>query len=230
MTGISTAHNRQLDASGRSVFEYLRLPSQREAARRRIKLKLKREQIFDFIILILRWYLAYYMADYGIGKLTGNQFGHRSAEILNTPLKDVDKFHLAWHLFSLDRTFDIVVGITQIIGAVLIVVNKTALVGALVLLPILGQIFLVDLAFTTNVFGSALPIRLSCMILSDLLILYYYKDKMILVWNNLTRGTTTKFKYKWWVFILLPFFGLATDFVLGALTYPIKLLIFWLNK
>jgi uncharacterized membrane protein YphA (DoxX/SURF4 family) len=193
-------------------------------------LKLTREQIFDFAILAFRWYLAYYMVDYGIGKLTGEQFGHRSVEILNTPLKDVDKFHLAWHLFSLDRTFDIVVGVSQIIGAVLIVINRTALVGALMLLPILGQIFLVDLAFTTNMFGAALPIRLGCMILSDLLILFYYKDRMVLVWNNLTKGTTTKFKYKWWVFILLPFIGLATDLVFGVLTYPFKLLIIWLTK
>lgn len=193
-------------------------------------MKLTREQIFDFTILTLRWYLAYYMADYGFSKLTGDQFGYRSVEILNTPLKDVDKFHLAWHLFSLDRTFNIVVGVSQIIGAVLIVINRTALVGALMLLPILGQIFLVDLAFTTNMFGAALPIRLGCMILSDLFILFYYKDRIVLVWSNLTKGTTTKFKYKWWVFILLPFIGLATDFVFGVLTYPFKLLIIWLTK
>ncbi len=193
-------------------------------------LKLTKEQIFDFTILALRWYLAYYMVDYGFGKMVGNQFGHRSDEILNTPLKDVDKFHLAWHLFSLDKTFDMVVGASQIIGAILIVINRTVLVGALMLLPILGQIFLVDLAFTTNMYGAALPIRLSYMIFSDLLILWYYKDRMVLVWNNLTNGTTTKFKYKWWVFLLLPFIGFATDIVWAILIFPIKFLIIWLTK
>ncbi len=194
------------------------------------ELKLSKEKFFDFAVLVLRWYLAYYMLDYGLGKMTGDQFGHRSVEILNTPLKDVDKFNLAWHLFSLDKTFDIVIGIMQIIGAVLIIINRTVLVGALMLLPILGQIFLIDLAFTTNMFGPALPIRLSCMILSDLLILFYYKDRMILVWNNLTKGTTTKFKYKWWGFILLPLLGLLTDFGIALLTYPFKLLINLLTK
>ncbi|AMS27660.1 hypothetical protein AEM51_12180 [Bacteroidetes bacterium UKL13-3] len=194
------------------------------------ELKLSKEKFFDFAILVLRWYLSYYMFDYGWGKMTGDQFGHRSVEILNTPLKDVDKFHLAWYLFSLDKTFDIVIGLMQIIGAVLIVVNRTVLVGALLLLPILGQIFLVDLAFTSNMFGAALPIRLVCMILSDLLILFYHKDRMILIWNNLTKGTTTKFKYKWWVFILLPLLGLLTDFGFATLTYPFKLLINLLTK
>lgn len=193
-------------------------------------MKLTKEQIIDFAILALRWYLAYYMLDYGWGKMTGGQFGNRSAEVLNAPLKDVDKFHLAWHLFSLDKTFDIVVGITQIVGAILIVINRTVLLGALMLLPVLGQIFLVDLAFTTGMFGPALTIRLACMILSDLLILYYYKDRMVLVWKNLTEGVTTKFSYKWWVFILLPFIGLATDLVFAVLTAPLKLLINWLAK
>jgi len=192
--------------------------------------KLNKGQIIDFAILVLRWYLAFYMIDYGIGKINGNQFGNRSDEILNTPLKDIDKFHLAWHLFSLDKTFDIIVGLSQIIGAILLLFNRTVLVGALMLIPILGQIFLIDVAFTTNIFGAALPIRLSGMILSDLIILYYFKDKMILVWNILTIGTTTKYQYKWWVFLILPILGFATDFVLAILTSPIKIFITWMTK
>ena len=193
-------------------------------------LKLTKEQLLDFIVLSLRWYLAYYMIDYGIDKMTGDQFGHRSIEILNTPLKDVDKFNLAWQLFGMDKSFDIVVGITQIIGAILIAINRTALVGALLLLPILGQIFLIDVAFTTDVFGASLPIRIGCMIFSDLLILLYYKDRMILVWNTLTQGTTTRFTYKWWIFICLPIIGFITDFVFALLSYPVKALIHWLMK
>jgi hypothetical protein len=170
------------------------------------------------------------MFSYGWSKMTGGQFGVYDPTILEKPLKEVDKFHLAWHLFSLDKSFDIIVGLFQILGAILIVINRTALVGALLLLPILGQIFIVDLAFTTEMFGPALPIRLAGMIVCDILILFYYKDRMILVWNNLTSGVTTKFKYKWWVFILLPLLGLLTDFVIGILSLPIKLFIGWLTK
>jgi hypothetical protein len=170
------------------------------------------------------------MFSYGWSKMTGGQFGVYDPIILEKPLKEVDKFHLAWHLFSLDKSFDIIVGLFQILGAILIVINRTALVGALLFLPILGQIFIVDLAFTTEMFGPALPIRLAGMIVCDILILFYYKDRMILVWNNLTSGVKTKFKYKWWVFILLPLLGLLTDFVIGILSLPIKLFIGWLTK
>ena len=196
----------------------------------KIHISFSKHKVFDFLITVLRYYLAYYMITYGLDKISGGQFGQRSAEILNTPLKDVDKFNLAWQLFSLDRTFEVVVGISQIIGAILIMINRTTLIGALVLLPILGQIFLVDLAFTTNMVGHSLTIRLGAMICADLLILFYYKERMVLIWNNLTNGMNTKFKYKWWVFMLLPLLGMISDFVIALLTFPIKYLIYFIQK
>ncbi len=193
-------------------------------------MKYTKDQVYDLFILILRWYLAFYMIDYGWGKINGEQFGIFNQEVLNSPLKDVDKFNLAWYLFSLDKTFNIIVGITQIIGGVLIIINRTTLIGALILLPVLAQIFLIDLAFTTEMFGHSLTIRLSCMIFSDILILLYYKEKMILVWKNLTNNISTKFNYKWWVFLVLPILGFITDFIFGILSYPLKLLIEWSAK
>jgi hypothetical protein len=168
------------------------------------------------------------MADYGWSKIVGDQFGIHDPAIMEKPLKQIDKFYLSWYLFSLNRTFDVAVGVFQIIGALLIVFNRTVLVGALVLLPILGQIFLVDLAFTMNVFGSVLPIRLLCMIVSDLLILLYYKDKVIAAWHILVKNTTTRYKYKWWVFILFPVIGLLMDFIWSAITWPLTLIINWI--
>lgn len=191
-------------------------------------MKTSKQQIIDFTILALRWYLAIYMFNYGIGKITGGQFGIIDSEILNTPLKDVDKFHVAWHLFSLSKTFNIIVGITQIAGAILLVVNRTLLIGALFLLPVLFQILLIDVAFTREVFGAALPIRLSIMILSDLAILFYYKDRMKLAWKNLTENVSTKLKYKWWIYLLVPIVGFLLDFVFGAITIPLRMFINWL--
>jgi hypothetical protein len=168
------------------------------------------------------------MLGYGWGKMTGGQFGLYDPAVLEKPLKEIGKFQLAWYLFSLDKSFNIIVGLFQIIGAILIVINRTTLIGALWLLPVLGQIFLVDLAFTTDMFGPALPVRLAGMIIADLFILYYYKDRMILAWNNLTMGVTTMLRYKWWVFILLPLLGLLTDFAIGMISLPFRLLIGWL--
>jgi len=180
---------------------------------------------FNFLILCFRWYLAFYMFDYGWSKIVGNQFGVFNEDILNKPLKDIDKFYVAWHLFSLDKTFNLIIGFFQIIGAVLIIFNKTKLIGALFLLPIIVQILLIDIAFTTNMFGLALPIRLLGMLIADLSIIYFYKAQFKLAWLNLTQQNHLKIKYEWWILIFMPVIGFAMDFIIGVIMYPLQLLL-----
>lgn len=85
--------------------------------------------------------------------------------------------NIAWYLFSLSISFNLIVGITQLLGGVLLLFNRTVLLGAVILLPVLFNIFLIDLAFTTNMFGSALPVRLMGMILCNILIMVYLRKE-----------------------------------------------------
>jgi len=50
------------------------------------------------------------MIHYGWDKLMGEQFGVHDPSILEKPVKSVDKFYVAWHLFGIDRTFHLVIG------------------------------------------------------------------------------------------------------------------------
>ena len=182
---------------------------------------LSRKRVVDILVLALRYYLAFYMVSYGWAKLVGQQFGEFNNAIATKPMNQVGKFYVAWYLFGLHRIFDVFIGLSQIIGSILLIINRTLLIGALILLPILTQIFIIDLAFTTDQFGYALPLRLAGMIICDLLILVYYKDQVIKAWHSLTDNTSTKLTYKWWVFILMPLVGFSLDFVIATLTMPI---------
>jgi len=182
-----------------------------------------KEKIIDFAILALRWYLVWYMISYGWGKLTMSQFGVNDESILKTPLKEVDKFYVAWYLYGESQFFNYTTGLAEIIGGILLIFNRTVLIGVLLILTILGQILIIDISFTTSQHGYSLPIRISGMIMSALLILYYYKDRLIKAFNNLTNGVTTKIRYKWWIYLLLPIIGFLLDFVIGLLMLPIKL-------
>ncbi len=190
-------------------------------------MSIRKEQAYAYLILCLRWYLAIYMADYGISKITGEQFGVWDTSILSKPLKDVDTFHLAWHLFGRSAVFNWVVGLTQIGGAILIVIPRTRLIGALVLLPVLAHIFLIDVCFTMGMFGMALPIRLAGMLGCDLAILWYDREVVARAWRALVSGGFT-FRYKWWLYALVPVIGFLMDFILGILFWPVKLLLTWL--
>lgn len=191
---------------------------------------MKKEKTIDFGILALRWYLVFYMINYGWGKLTLNQFGVHDTSILEQPIKDIDSFYVAWHLFERSKFFNIATGILEIIGGILLIFNRTALIGALFVLSILSQILIIDIAFTTGVQGYALPIRICGMILADFLILYYYKEKIIIAWKSLTNDISTKFKYKWWIFLILPIVGFLMDFIIAILTLPIKILLNWIGN
>lgn len=187
-------------------------------------MKYSRSQIIDFTILCLRWYLAFYMFSYGWGKITGGQFGVHDSHILEKPMKDIDRFYIAWHLFGQSAIFYVTAGILEVAGAILLIINRTALLGALFLLPVLGQILLVDLAFTTNQFGSALVIRLLGMLLADLTIIVYYRKIIIKIWHLLYRQAVTP-RYKYWVYILIPLIGFATDFLMAVALYPLRLIV-----
>jgi hypothetical protein len=170
------------------------------------------------------------MLSYGISKLTLSQFGVHDTTILEQPIKDIDSFYVTWHLFGRSPFFNIATGLLEIIGGVLLIFNRTVLIGALLVLTILGQILIIDIAFTTVIHGPMLSLRIGGMILADLLILYYYKDKIIEAGQTLTKGISTRFKYKWWVYLLLPLTGFLMDFVFGSVTYPIKLILEWFGK
>lgn len=181
----------------------------------------------DFGVLVLRWYLVYYMISYGWAKLTFSQFGVYDPLILEQPIKDVDSFYVAWNLYGRSAFFNISTGIVEILGGLLLIFNRTVLIGALLVLSILAQILIIDIAFTTGVHGFQLPIRISGMILVVLTILYYYRKTVLIAWKTLTENVTTKFQYKWWVFLLLPAIGFLMDLVFAILSYPIKILLNW---
>jgi len=171
---------------------------------------------------------VYFMISYGWAKVTLSQFGVHDPSIIEQPLRDVNSFYVAWHLFERSAFFNISTGLLEILSGILLIFNRTVLVGALLVLSILAQILIIDIAFTMGMHGVGLPVRIGGMIIADLLILYYYKEKIILAWKSLTKGITTKFNYKWWVFLILPIVGFLMDFVMAILLMPLKLLLNWI--
>lgn len=159
--------------------------------------------------------------------MTLNQFGVDDPLILEQPIKDIDSFYVTWHLYGRSIFFNISTGILEILGGLLLIFNRTKLIGAILVLSILVQILIIDIAFTTGVFGLLLPFRVAGMIVADLLVLFYEKEKIIIAWKSLTSGLSTQFQYKWWVYLILPIIGFLMDFIIAVITTPMKLLVNW---
>lgn len=82
---------------------------------------------------------------YGYDKLSGTMFNNAPADIMNRKLSEIDMFHLTWYWFNTNKEISWSIGILQILAAVLLLFNKTKIIGTLMFLPILSVILLIDI-------------------------------------------------------------------------------------
>ncbi|RNC87738.1 MAG: DoxX family membrane protein [Winogradskyella sp.] len=168
---------------------------------------------WDYFILVIRCLLAYIFFQYGYSKLTGGQFGLKEVE-LNTPIKDLSLFRISWYLFD-HQPFKFIVGLSQIICALLLMINRTVILGAFMFLPIVATILIIDISFMSPQFAYAFLWRLSIYILLDILILIHYKGKMLTIWKAIWDNKTIKYKHSIWGFILIPVFAIILEFAIA---------------
>ncbi|WP_276133531.1 hypothetical protein [Polluticoccus soli] len=108
-------------------------------------MKIQTQKTIAVFELAARVYLAYMLVEYGVSKLTGGMFNNASPQVLNTPLKDVDLFHLTWYWFYKNKLLTYFIGIIQIAAAALLLFSRTVIIGVLLALPVLFSILLVDI-------------------------------------------------------------------------------------
>lgn len=170
----------------------------------------KKQKLLDYFILCARVLIAWTLLSYGWSKLTGDQFGISSKE-LATPVKDLGLFKLSWYLFD-HEPFKSFVGISQIIAGLLLLFHRTLILGALLSIPILINILVIDITYIKM---QGFYWRLSYYLFLDFIILWHYKDRIILAFRNIFCGLTTKFKYPIWAYLMLPIMAIGLE-ILGV--------------
>jgi hypothetical protein len=178
-------------------------------------------QLWDYTILAARVLLAGTFLVYGGAKLVDGQFGLSAAEAAK-PVGQLSLFKLSWYLFA-QEPFKSFVGISQVVAALLLLWNRTALLGALLLVPIVANVLVVNLSYIKM---PGLYWRLSYYLLLLGLIFWHYRRQMHAAWVALTHGLTTRFRYPWWAYVLLPAAAVGLE-LLGTLP---QLLYFLVSK
>ena len=84
------------------------------------------------------------LLSYGFAKVMGAQFTVLDSQLAK-PMGDVSGFWLTWYYFGYSAFYSALVAWTQILGAVLLCFKRTALVGALILFPVMVNIVGIDL-------------------------------------------------------------------------------------
>jgi hypothetical protein len=102
---------------------------------------------------------------YGAAKITGSQFTILNSE-LSRPLGQVSGFWLTWYYFGYSTFYKILIGLTEIGGGLLLAVPRTALLGALLLLPVMVNIVVIDICFGISVGATATALMICACLLS----------------------------------------------------------------
>ncbi len=145
--------------------------------------KLDWKKVFE---MVCRWYVFIFLNFYGFGKIMGGQFyrrGQLPQEIANTTIEQASAYDLAWSFMGYSFVYILFIGVSQIIGAWLLLWNRTKLLGVMILFPIMVNIIVFDCIFL-DVKDALVNAMLYFLML--IYILFYNKEKVVKAFIALT--------------------------------------------
>jgi hypothetical protein len=95
---------------------------------------------------VAAYVLALVLVWFGAGKLLHLQF-MIAPHVLDTPVGALEPRELMWTFFGFSRTYEWLIGAVELGGAFLVMLPATRLAGALLLLPVLLNILVLDVLF-----------------------------------------------------------------------------------
>ena len=116
----------------------------------KIKAVLTKDRL-EFAISI---YVALNLFAYGFGKMAKGQFAY-DGPLLEKAVGELNGFELTWVFFGHSYPYVIIIGMTQVIGAALLIPRFTRIFGALMLIPVMVNIVLIDVFYGIH-FGATM--------------------------------------------------------------------------
>lgn len=126
-------------------------------------------EILEWAMVIV---ISLYMIVYGSAKYI--QFGHFSE--YTKPLNSHSGMELMWAFYSYSKPFVVIIGMFEILGAILFVIPKTRILGGFLLSTILVNIILQDSFYGVNIGALIYAICFQIMIF---IVFYFHKTKIL---------------------------------------------------
>ena len=170
---------------------------------------------WGYFLLSARVLLAWTLLRYGWAKLNDQQFGV-DEKVLNMPLKSIGLFKLSWYLAD-HEPFKSFIGVSQIVTGLIMLWPKTALIGALLSIPIWLNILFWDMTFMEG-FTAAFQFRLSYYLILTGLIIFYHKNHSFPALRSLYI-VDIKTSYPIWAYFILPITAIGVEILGGLLRW-----------
>ena len=107
--------------------------------------------IFNVFSIIFNYYLSLQLLKYGCHKLFKAQFYLPEPNILYTPFGNLDKDILYWSTMGVSHSYNVFMGMLEIIPALLLMHKKTRILGLLITLPVFINVVAINFSFDISV-------------------------------------------------------------------------------
>lgn len=145
----------------------------------------------------LRYFCAFMLYMYGTSKLLHFQFNLQS-ELAQRAIGSLNGYQLTWYYFGFSRVYADILGLTQVAGATLLLFRKTTLLGAAAMLPVMGNILLINIFVLVNDYGPYVIATLICI--SLIAILWHQRFAFLtLFWSTQNGEPERSKRTHWWI-------------------------------
>ncbi len=108
-------------------------------------------RVTDAYRMVLRYYVAYVMLSYGFSKVFPLQFSVMGPDRLIQPYGDSSPMGLLWTFMGASPGYQMFAGAAEVLGGLLLMFRRTALLGALVVMAVMANVFAMNLFFDVPV-------------------------------------------------------------------------------
>lgn len=110
-----------------------------------------RNKVFQFIYLLVFYYLALQLLKYGSDKIFKTQFYLPEPNTLYTPMGNMSRDLLYWSTMGTSHFYNVFLGSIELIAALLLLIKRTRLLGLLLSFFIILNVVAVNMAFDISV-------------------------------------------------------------------------------
>lgn len=134
-----------------------------------------------YLVAVLEWsfvlFTAFNMCIYGSAKYV--QFGNISQ--YKRPLFSYDGMSLMWAFYGYSKSYSTILGLFEILGALLLLVPKTRIIGCIVLSSILINIIMQDYFYGVHRGAMANAVFYQLLVIG---VLWFNREKVLLMIKN----------------------------------------------
>lgn len=141
-----------------------------------------------FFYVYIRYFLATYMLTYGLAKSFLIQFTSLTLSSYLIPIGEYTPYELLWAFMEISEPYQVIGGILEVFGGILLFARRTVLLGALVIFGVMANVFMFNLFY-------GLPVKiisLNYLLFSVVLIFYNIEGIVRFI---LSANTTNSKKY-----------------------------------